>query len=152
METFTSGAFKDSLSGARPMRDDERAYVQNLVNQMYDRFLGIVADARQLPKDQLKVTVADGRVVTGREALAAKLVDQIGYIEDAYVLARDLGKAPNAMVVKYRTGSGFLDALGLAAAKAAAEPGPKVEIDITGGLKPHLQPGVLYYLPSLFAR
>ncbi|MCA8968075.1 MAG: signal peptide peptidase SppA, partial [Planctomycetes bacterium] len=65
MNVFTSGAFKDSLNGSRPMRDDEKAYVQNLVTQMYDRFLGIVSEARGVPKEQLK-DVADGRVVTGR--------------------------------------------------------------------------------------
>ncbi len=54
MNTFTSGAFKDSLSGARPMRDEEKAYVQNLVTQMYDRFLGIVSEARGVPKDTLR--------------------------------------------------------------------------------------------------
>ena len=72
-QTFTSGAFKDTLSGARPMRDDEKVYVQALVNDMYDRFLGIVSEARKVPKDVLKSTVADGRVVTGRQALASKL-------------------------------------------------------------------------------
>lgn len=151
METFTSGAFKDSLSGARPMRDDERAYVQNLVNQMYDRFLTIVSEARKVPKDQLRTTVADGRVVSGRQALDAKLVDQIGYIEDAYALARTLGKAPDAMVVKYHSGPAFLAALGLAAERAMNTPA-KIEVDLASAWRPQMQPGVLYYLPSLFAR
>lgn len=150
MSTFTSGAFKDSLSGARPMRDDEKAYVQNLVTQMYDRFLGIVSEARGVPKDQLK-NVADGRVVTGREALAAKLVDQIGYVEDAYALARELGKAADAGVVKYRHEVSLFDAFGMASAKAAQQPA-KVQLDLSSGLLPKLLPGVPYYLPPSFAR
>lgn len=149
MKAFTSGAFKDSLSGARPMRDDEKAYVQNLVNQMYDRFLGIVSEARGVPKDQLKA-VADGRVVTGREALNARLVDHIGYIEDAYALARDLGTAPNAGVVKYRHEVSLFEAFGMASAKAGAAPA-KVELDVSSGLMPKLLPGVPYYLPPSFA-
>lgn len=148
MATFTSGAFKDSLSGARPMRDDEKAYVQNLVTQMYDRFLGIVSEARGVPKDTLKSTVADGRVVTGREALNAKLVDQIGYIEDAYTLARELGKAADAGVVRYRQDTGFFEVL--AAAKAAPQPA-KVQVDVGGGLLPKLRPGMMYYLPPNYA-
>ena len=135
MTAFTSGAFKDSLSGARPMRDDEKVYVQNLVNQMYDRFLGIVSEARGVPKEQLKSTVADGRVVTGREALAAKLVDQIGYVEDAYALARTLGKAADAAVVKYRREVGLFDAFSMASAKAAA-PAAKVQLDLSSGVLP----------------
>ncbi|MDZ4401052.1 signal peptide peptidase SppA [Prosthecobacter sp.] len=150
MTTFTSGAFKDSLSGARPMRDDEKAYVQNLVTQMYDRFLGIVSEARGVPKDQLK-NVADGRVVTGREALTAKLVDQIGYVEDAYALARELGKAADAGVVKYRQEMSLFDAFGMASAKANAQPA-KVQLDLSSGLLPKLLPGVPYYLPPSFAR
>ncbi|MEZ5386942.1 MAG: signal peptide peptidase SppA [Prosthecobacter sp.] len=149
MNTFTSGAFKDSLSGARPMRDDEKAYVQNLVTQMYDRFLGIVSEARGVPKETLKNGVADGRVVTGREALEAKLVDQIGYVEDAYALARELGKAADAGVVKYRHEVNFFEALSMGSARAAAE--PKVKLELGGGVLPKLQPGVPYYLPPSYA-
>ena len=47
-ETFRSGAFKDTLSGSREMREDEREYVQSLVMEMYERFVGIVAEARAL--------------------------------------------------------------------------------------------------------
>ena len=149
MTAFTSGAFKDTLSGARPMRDDEKVYVQNLVTQMYDRFLGIVSEARGVPKDQLKNTVADGRVVTGREALAAKLVDQIGYVEDAYALARELGKTTDAGVVKYRHEVSLFDVF--ASAKTAPQPA-KVQLDVSSGLLPKLLPGVPYYLPPSFAR
>lgn len=150
MATFTSGAFKDSLSGARPMREDEKVYVQNLVTQMYDRFLGIVSEARGVPKETLKSTVADGRVVTGREALAAKLVDQIGYVEDAYALARELGKAADAAVVKYKHEVSLFDALGMASAKATRP--AEVRLDVGSSVLPKLQPGVPYYLPAHFAR
>jgi len=150
MTAFTSGAFKDSLSGARPMREDEKVYVQHLVAQMYDRFLGIVSEARGVPKELLKSTVADGRVVTGREALDAKLVDQIGYVEDAYTLARTLGQAPDAGVVKYRHEVSLFDAFGMASAKAGAPPA-KVQLDVSSGLLPKLLPGVPYYLPPSFA-
>ena len=147
-QTFTSGAFKDTLSGARPMREDEKVYIQGLVDTMYDRFLGIVSEARKVPKDVLKNTVADGRVVTGRQALEAKLVDQIGYMEDAYALAKELGAAPNATVVKYHSTPSFLSALGMASSKAQTP--TKVELDITAGAMPKLQPGLMYYLPGAY--
>jgi protease-4 len=149
-QTFTSGAFKDTLSGARPMREDEKVYVQALVNEMYDRFLGIVSEARKLPKEVLRNTVADGRVVTGRQALVAKLVDQIGYIEDAYALAKELGKAPEASVVKYHSAPTFLDALGVSAHHLHAP--AKIELDLTGGAITKLQPGMMYYLPGSYLR
>ncbi len=147
-QTFSSGAFKDTLSGARPMRDDEKVYIQALVNDMYDRFLGIVSEARKVPKDVLKSTVADGRVVTGRQALTAKLVDQIGYIEDAYALAKDLGKAPDAAVVKYHSTPTLLSVLGIAASKRGTP--AKIELDLSGGVMTKLQPGMMYYLPGSY--
>ncbi|HAL71332.1 MAG TPA: signal peptide peptidase SppA [Verrucomicrobiales bacterium] len=149
-QTFTSGAFKDTLSGARPMRDDEKVYIQGLVDTMYYRFLGIVSEARKVPKDVLKSTVADGRVVTGRQALEAKLVDQIGYIEDAYALAKELSDAPDAAVIKYQSIPNLLSILGVASAKAQAP--AKVELDLTGGALPKLQPGMMYYLPGAYLR
>lgn len=149
-QTFTSGAFKDTLSGARPMREDEKLYVQALVNEMYDRFLGIVSEARKVPKDVLKNTVADGRVVTGRQALAAKLVDQIGYIEDAYALAKEMCKSPDAAVVKYHSAPTFLDVLGVSAKRSSAP--AKIELDLTGGALTKLQPGMMYYLPGSYLR
>jgi protease-4 len=149
-QTFTSGAFKDTLSGSRPMRADEKVYVQALVDEMYERFLGIVSGARKVPKEVLRNTVADGRVVTGRQALSAKLVDQIGYIEDAYALAKELGKAPGASVVKYHSAPTLLDALGVSVHSLKAP--AKIELDLTGGAITKLQPGMMYYLPGSYLR
>jgi protease IV len=144
--TFASGKFKDTLSGARPMRDDEKAYVQALVTQMYDKFVGIVADARKLDVETLKSTIADGRVLTGGDALASKLVDQLGYIEDAYALAKQLGEAPHAMVVKYRYDPSLADIFGVLG-EAKAGP-PTMKIDVSDRLLPRLEAGKAYLLPS----
>jgi protease IV len=145
MTAFTSGAFKDTLSGARPMREDEKKYVQGLVDSMYDRFLTVVSEARHVPKDVLKNGVADGRVVSGGDALKAKLVDQIGYVEDAYALAQKLGKAPDANIVRYGHELSFLDILGAAGAESHA----KVELQLPGAAAmPKLQPGRMYFLPA----
>lgn len=146
--TFTSGAFKDTLSGARPMREEEAAYVQGLVNEMYERFLSVVAQARGKTPEQLRGTVADGRVFTGAQALKEGLVDQVGYLEDAWSLARELGKAPGARVVKYRSNPGLLSLLGLATARAA---GP-LKLELAGGPTGAVQPGLLYYLPAWLVR
>ena len=146
MNTFTSGPLKDTLNGARPMRPEEKEYIQGLVNGMYDRFLTVVADGRHLAKEDLRKGIADGRVVSGAEALKAHLVDKIGYIEDAYTLARELGKAPNAMVVKYTHSMGFLDMFG-----GEMESRSKVELQLPGAsMLPKLLPGQLYYLPESF--
>ena len=144
--TFASGAFKDSLSGSRPMRDDEKAYIQNLVTQMYDKFLGIVSEARGIDAATLKDGIADGRVLTGKEALDKKLVDQVGYVEDAYALAKQLGKSPNAMVVRYQHTPSLSDIFG-ALGQSQASAGT-VKIDVSDRLLPRLEAGRMYLLPS----
>lgn len=146
--TFVSGDFKDSLSGARPMREEERAYVQNLVSQMYERFLGIVSEARGVSKNDLRNGVADGRVVTGKEALEAKLVDQLGYLEDARTLAKELGKAEKASVVKYRREAGFMELFGSASAGLSRTQEP-VRVSLTPEVLPVLRPGLPYYMAPL---
>jgi protease-4 len=147
--TFVSGTFKDTLGGARAMRDDEKIYVQGLVMKMYERFLGIVSEARRIDKETLKSGIADGRIFTGGEALQNRLVDQVGYIEEAYAAARDLGHAPNASVVRYRHHGALRDLLDLFGSAQDAK--GRVKIDLSDRLIPRLQPGKMYLLPAHMA-
>lgn len=74
---FASGKFKDSTSPFKEMTDEERAYLQALVMDLYDQFLTDVAEGRGIPVDELR-KVADGRALTGRQALEHSLVDRLG--------------------------------------------------------------------------
>ncbi len=144
---FKSGKFKDMLNGAREMSPEEQAYVQGLVMQSYDRFVGIVARSRKLEEKGLREGVADGRILSGTDAYAAKLVDELGYIEDAYDKAAELGGAPGAQVVRYeRTYSfdKFFRMFGESRASA------KIEVDILPKTA-RLEPGRVYLLPPFFA-
>ncbi len=99
---FKSGKFKDMLNGARPDHArGARAYIQSFVMETYDKFLGIVAKERNLPADTLRNGIADGRILSGRDALDNKLIDGLGQIEDAFAKAKELGRAPDAKIVKY---------------------------------------------------
>ncbi len=82
VDTVKSGPLKDSGSPLRAMTADERVFFQHFVDGIYEQFLDDVATARKLDKNELRL-VADGRVLTGEEAVAAKLVDEIGNFEDA---------------------------------------------------------------------
>jgi len=148
--TFKSGKMKDMLSGSRDLTDEEKEYVQRMIMQTYDKFVGIVAKERKLPEDDLRNGIADGRVVTGKDALEAKLVDQIGDIDDAYAKAVALSGAKNARIIRYESPLGFgrfLRLLGENKAKPA-----KVEVTLPGGLMPHLEAGKAYYLPSFLVQ
>jgi protease-4 len=144
---FKSGKFKDMLNGARPITPEEREFVQTFVMKTYDKFLSIVAQERHLPADQLRNTVADGRILSGKDALENKLIDGVGQIEDAFVKAKELGNAPYATVVKYGppyTFSRFLRAFG-------STGNSKLELTLPKQLMPQLETGRAYFLPSFYA-
>jgi len=95
-----SGAKKDIGSPFRPMTEDERAIFQTMINGFFSRFLEVVSKGRSLPADQLKV-IADGRVVTGPQALQLGLVDQVGYLDDGIAAAKKLAGLTDARVIMY---------------------------------------------------
>lgn len=145
---FKSGKFKDMLNGAREMTPEESAYVQGLIMQSYGKFVGIVAKARRLDEATLRNGVADGRVLSGIDAYQAKLVDQLGYVEDAYEKARELGGAEGAEVVLYKRAFSLGRVLRLFGESSQAK--TDVKIDLLQGM-PELKPGRVYLLPPFFA-
>ncbi|GAB4524052.1 MAG: signal peptide peptidase SppA [Roseibium sp.] len=56
---------------------EARAMLQTLVNASYDWFVGLVADRRELDPAKAR-QLADGRILTGHDALSEKLIDAIG--------------------------------------------------------------------------
>ena len=143
---FKSGKFKDMLSGTRPVTPEERDYIQSFVMKTYDKFLGIVARERNLPADGLRNSVADGRILSGKDALDNKLIDGVGQIEDAFNKARELGHAPGATIVKYGPPFSFGRFL-----RAFGSADNKLELTLPKQLMPQLETGRAYFLPSFYA-
>ena len=145
---FKSGKFKDMLNGARPITPEERELVQSFIMKTYDKFLGIVARERGLPADTLRNTVADGRILSGKDALNNKLIDGLGQIEDAYAKAKQLGNAPDATVIKYGPPFSFARLF-----RAFGEFGgdSKIQLELPKQLVPQLESGRAYFLPSFYA-
>jgi len=130
-----SGKYKDTGNFARAMNADELAQVQNTVNDVYQQFLDVVWEGRRLAlreavarrtgraaknvrdRDAMAALrdVADGRVLSGRQALEAGLVDELGNFEDAREEAARLAGLPvHAPITTSRPPrrSGWLDMLG----------------------------------------
>src|SRR4051812_40182501 len=143
---FKSGKFKDMLNGARPITPEERELVQNFIMNTYDKFLGIVAKERNLPADLLRNTVADGRILSGKEALQNKLIDGLGELDDAFAKAKQLGNAPDAKVVKYGPPFSLSRLL-----RVFGESQSKIELQLPKQLVPQLESGRAYFLPSYYA-
>jgi protease-4 len=146
---FKSGQFKDALNGARDLTVEERSYFQGLVMQTYDRFLNIVASSRHLDAAALRNGIADGRVLSGKDAYSAKLIDQLGYVEDAYEKAKTLGKAPGAEVVRYEKKRGLAHLLRLF--EDSEKSALHVDLNVGPSASMKLESGRIYLLPSFYA-
>ncbi|MGB8354254.1 MAG: signal peptide peptidase SppA [Chthoniobacteraceae bacterium] len=145
---FKSGKFKDMMSGSRDMTDEEKDYIQNMIKETYGKFVKIVADERKLPEQGLRDGIADGRVISGKDALDDKLINQLGQIEDAFAKARELGNAPGAAVVRYQPGF----KLGKLLQMLGQSEQSKIEINLAQKVLPPLESGRFYMLPSFYAQ
>ena len=76
-EVVRSGPLKDEPSFVRPLSPAGKQVLQSLVNDMYDQFVGMVAEGRHMDLAKVR-SLADGRPYTGRQALGLGLVDAIG--------------------------------------------------------------------------
>jgi protease IV len=88
--TIKSGRYKDSGSMYRDMEEFERAYWQELMDDVYDQFVQAVADERNFDI-QTAFSLAEGKIYTGRQAYDLHLVDTLGTFEDAIYIAAELG-------------------------------------------------------------
>lgn len=97
---LSSGGKKGMGSPFRPLADDERKVFQGIIDSLYGRFTGLVAEERKLAPEAVR-KLADGRIFTSQEAQAAGLIDGIGYLEDAIELAKKRAGLAEATVVTY---------------------------------------------------
>lgn len=89
----TDGVGTTSMAGSfridRPLNPAISTTVQASVDHLYERFIGLVADGRQMTDAEVRA-VAGGRVWSGEDALEVGLVDELGGLEDAIESAAGL--------------------------------------------------------------
>lgn len=81
-QTVKSAEHKDVGSPFRPLTERDRAILDTLVLDVYAQFVDVVARDRRLERSSVE-RVADGRILSGRQALALGLIDRLGNREDA---------------------------------------------------------------------
>ena len=145
--TFKSGKFKDMMSGSRQMTPEEGDYIQKMVMETYGKFVGIVARERKLNEEELRKGLADGRVISGKEAREAKLINAVGEVEDAIAKAMEMGKAKGASVIRYE--SPFK--LGRYLRFLGQQEKARIEVNVVKSIVPKLETGKLYFLPGFYA-
>jgi len=97
-ETFKSGPHKDMGSPSRPVTPEERVIFQSMIDDIYSQFVDVVARGRHKDAAEIK-KLADGRIFTGRQAKEMGLVDQLGDLHDAVLLAGELAGIPGEPAV-----------------------------------------------------
>ncbi|MBM0743694.1 signal peptide peptidase SppA [Phormidium sp. CLA17] len=81
-DVVKTGRYADISSINRPRTPQELAIFQKSVDRIYNQFVTKVAESRKLPKAKV-AEIAQGRVWSGKQALAIGLVDQLGGLKDA---------------------------------------------------------------------
>ncbi len=101
---LAEGAKKDWPSSFRTPTEEELAYIrERLLTPAYERFVEVVQQGRAntLTADEVK-RLADGSIYTAPSALTVKLIDKIGYLDDAIATVKSMAGVPNAQVIEYR--------------------------------------------------
>jgi protease-4 len=145
----TSGARKGAGNPFQPLADEDRKEFQALVDALYERFLTVVAAgrAKRLTAEEIR-PLADGRVFTAEAALAAKLVDEVGYFDEALTALEGLAHTQGAAVVCYREQSRGLGGETLYSSRGA-DPLTLPEASLAELLRPVAGPAFSYlWLPG----
>jgi len=101
-----AGHYKDVGSPYRPMTPEDKAYIQGLLDNIYQQFLSDVAHNRNIPLAKMK-TLAEGRIYSGEEAKQVGLVDEFGNLPDAIERAGRLGGIKGKVTAVYAEKEGF---------------------------------------------
>ncbi len=104
-----SGKFKDMGSPLRAMSPEEQKLLQDVVDDVHQQFVQAIAKGRNLPVAQVH-KIADGRIMTGQQALELKLIDEVGGLEKTIeLLAKKLGIKGRPEVIEQKEKIPFLD-------------------------------------------
>jgi protease-4 len=111
-ETIKSGKYKDIGSATRTMTEDERELLVQVVDDSWEQFISIVSEERELPMEEV-LKVADGRIISGKRAMELGLIDELGTLNDAIMLAGELaGIEGRPKVIRKKRAFKILDLFG----------------------------------------
>ncbi len=153
--TFKSGKFKDMLSPDRNPSEippEEREMVQALIDETFQKFKGVVRTGRAAAHEKNKTEgkalatdwedYADGRVLSGTQALQLGFVDQVGDFDDTVEKTKKIAHITSADLIEYRERYDLSDFLSLFGQSGAAH---DIKLDL--GLDiPKLRAGCMYFL------
>jgi len=129
-----SGALKDMASPLKDLKAEEEIVLKEIITQLYEQFLKVVLEGRKGLKEQKLRELADGRVYTAKQALENKLIDRIGYPDDAIKWAKKVAHIEKAKVVIYHRPIDYKPNV-YGTAMSPVEAGALVNVELPGWLK-----------------
>jgi protease IV len=157
-----SGKLKDMMSGEKAADEElpeERQIMQSMIDESFGRFKEVIRAGRKRAADRNKgdgkslaegwESMADGRILSGKAALEAGLVDEIGNFEVAVDRARKLAEIEDANLVSFDPPLSFgnlFRLLGKSSVQAST-----VRVDLGMGIPSRLPQGRLYFLSPIHA-
>ncbi|RJQ51799.1 MAG: signal peptide peptidase SppA [Nitrospiraceae bacterium] len=110
-QVIKSGEHKDIASVFKSLKPEEKQILQEVLDDVHSQFIQAVSEGRGMDFEEIK-KLADGRIFTGRMAKEAGLVDELGNLQDAIMLAGRLtGIKGEPEVVQKKEETGVLDLL-----------------------------------------
>ncbi len=102
-----SGLHKDMGSPFRAMTAKDRAIFQSVIDSFYRQFLNVIEKGRPKLSPKTIQQLADGRIYSAQQAKEHKLIDVVGYLDDAIDVAKRAAKISDAKVVRYHRQGGY---------------------------------------------
>ena len=157
-QVYKSGKFKDMLSGSRnadEITPEETAMLNKFITDVFGKFKNVIAEGRKAAHAANKSdgraladnweSFADGRILSGEDALKLGLVDQLGDFEDAVEKAEEIANISKAELIEYRQVSDLADLLRMFSKSDAKTVKIELGVDL-----PKLKANQPYFLPSTY--
>ncbi len=106
-DNVKTNEFADMGSLTRPMRPAERQIIQEMIGEVYDTFIGHVAEGRNMPESVVD-ELGRGRVWSGAEARQHGLIDEFGGLRFAIERAASMAELEDYHIVEYPKRKDFL--------------------------------------------
>ncbi len=145
-QTVKSGDKKDIGSPLRKMTPDEARILHTVLGELQGRFMTVVRQRRPDLTPETVRLISDGRILTADQALQARLVDRIGYLQDAVHSAERRANLTQSSVIMYRRPEEFAENI---YSRAALPPAQMNLVNFDFGGLAHTSPQFLYmWLPG----